>query len=113
VIAGPPTTSVYAVAIVAGGAQGIGRDVARTLAAQGYAVVVVYLDDQAKAESAVEEILAADGTALAVRADVDDELDMQRVFDETVAAFGGVDVVVSTLTPPLPQRPPPRRRPGP
>jgi 3-oxoacyl-[acyl-carrier protein] reductase len=96
VIAGPHTTSVYAVAIVTGAAHGIGLDVARTLAAHGYAVVVVYLRDQAEAESAVEEILAANGTALAVRADVNDELDMERVFDETVAAFGGVDVVVHT-----------------
>ena len=93
-IADRDTTSVYAVAVVTGAAHGVGRDVARTLAAQGYAVVVVYLGDQAKAESAVEEILAANGTALAVRADVNDELDMQRVFDETVTAFGGVDVVV-------------------
>ena len=81
-------------AIVTGGSCRPGRDIARTLASQGYAVVVIYLRDQAEAEAAVEEILAANGTALAIRADVTDELDVERVFDETTAAFGGVDVVV-------------------
>jgi|EndMetStandDraft_7_1072992.scaffolds.fasta_scaffold23258_2 3-oxoacyl-[acyl-carrier protein] reductase len=90
------STYVYAVAIVTGGATPIGRDVARTLAARGYAVVVVYLGDQAAAEATVDEILAAKGTAVAVRADVGDELDRTRLFDEAVAAFGGVDVVVQT-----------------
>ncbi len=90
------STYVYAVAIVTGGATGIGRDVARTLSARGYAVVVVYLGDKAAAEATVDEILASNGTAVAVRADVADEVDMASLFDETVAAFGGVDVVVQT-----------------
>ena len=47
-----------------------------------------------KPKAAVEEILAADGMALAVRANVADELDVERLFDETKAAFGGVDVIV-------------------
>jgi 3-oxoacyl-[acyl-carrier protein] reductase len=82
------------VAVVTGGSCGAGRDVARELGNRSYAVVVVYLRDQAEAEAAVEEIVAAEGTALAVRADVTDELDVERLFDETKVAFGGVDVVV-------------------
>jgi 3-oxoacyl-[acyl-carrier protein] reductase len=89
-------TSADAVAIVTGGSRGAGREIARKLARRGYAVVVVYLCDQAEAEAAVQEILAAGGTAVAVRADVDDELDVERLFTETEAAFGGVDVVVHT-----------------
>jgi 3-oxoacyl-[acyl-carrier protein] reductase len=85
-----------AVAVVTAGSCEIGRQIARKLASRGYAVVVVYLRDQGGAEAAVEEILAANGTALAVRADVTDELDVERLFDETTAAFGGVDVVVHT-----------------
>lgn len=84
----------YEVAIVTGGSCGAGREIARTLASRGYAVVVVYLRDQGAAEAAIDEILAAGGTALAVRADVADELDVERLFDETKAAFGDVDVVV-------------------
>ncbi|HEX5924162.1 MAG TPA: SDR family NAD(P)-dependent oxidoreductase [Baekduia sp.] len=85
-----------AVAIVTGGSCGAGREIARKLATRGFAVVVVYLCDQAEAEAAVEEILAAGATAVAVRADVADELDAERLFTETAAAFGGVDVVVHT-----------------
>ena len=85
-----------AVAIVTGGSCGVGREIARTLASRGYAVVVVYLRHQREAEATVEEILAAGGTAVAVRADVADELDVERLFTETAAAFGGVDVVVHT-----------------
>ena len=85
-----------AVAIVTGGSCGSGREIARKLASGGYAVVVVYVRDQDEAEAAIEEILAANGTALAVRADVTDELDVERLFEETTAAFGGVDVVVHT-----------------
>ncbi len=82
------------VAIVTGGSHGTGRAIARRLASRGYAVVVVYLRDQAEAEAAVEEILRERGTALAVRADLGDELDVERVFDETAAAFGGADMLV-------------------
>jgi 3-oxoacyl-[acyl-carrier protein] reductase len=83
-------------AIVTGGSCGVGREIALALASRGYAVVVVYLRDQGAAEAAVDEILAANGTALGIRADVVDELDVERLFDETKAAFGSVDVVVHT-----------------
>jgi 3-oxoacyl-[acyl-carrier protein] reductase len=90
----PPRTDT--VAIVTGGSHGTGREVVRTLARRVHAIVVVYLDDQSRAEATVEEIFAADGKAVAVRADVTDDLDVERLFDETIAAFGGVDVVVHT-----------------
>jgi NAD(P)-dependent dehydrogenase (short-subunit alcohol dehydrogenase family) len=82
------------VAIVTGGSRGVGRDLARALGCRGDAVVVVYLSDQAEAEAVVEEILAAQGAAVTVRADVADELDVKRLFDEAAAAFGPVHVVV-------------------
>jgi 3-oxoacyl-[acyl-carrier protein] reductase len=85
------------VAIVTGGSRGVGRATIRQLAASGYAVVVNYLHDQRAAESTVEAILSGNGDAVAVRADVADELDVQRLFAETVAAFGGIDVVVHTV----------------
>jgi short-subunit dehydrogenase len=87
-----------AVVVVTGASHGTGRDVVRTLARRGCAIVVVYLDDQTSAEATVEEIFAADGTAVAVRADVTDDLDVERLFDETIAAFGSVDAVVHTTT---------------
>ena len=82
------------VAIVTGGSRGVGRATIRLLAARGYAVVVNYLHRQRAAESTVEAILADNGDAVAIRADIADDLDVQRLFAETIAAFGGIDVVV-------------------
>jgi 3-oxoacyl-[acyl-carrier protein] reductase len=67
------------------------------LAARGYAVVVDYLHDQRAAESTVDLVLAHHGTAEAIRADVADELDVARLFAETIETFGGIDVVVHTV----------------
>jgi 3-oxoacyl-[acyl-carrier protein] reductase len=85
------------VAIVTGGSRGIGRATIHRLATRGYAVVVNYLHDQRAAESTVETVLADNGAAVAVRGDVADEVDVERLFAETIAAFGGVDVVVHTV----------------
>jgi 3-oxoacyl-[acyl-carrier protein] reductase len=82
------------VAIVTGGSRGVGLAAIRCLAACGYAVVVNYFHDQRAAESTVDAILASNGNAVAVRADIADDLDVKRLFAETTAAFGGIDVVV-------------------
>jgi 3-oxoacyl-[acyl-carrier protein] reductase len=95
------------VAIVTGGSRGAGRATVRRLVSRGYAVVVDYLHDQRAAESTVEAILAGNGAAVAVRADVADDVDVTRLFDEAIEAFGGVDVVVHTVgsrTSPVPTR---------
>jgi 3-oxoacyl-[acyl-carrier protein] reductase len=89
------------VAIVTGGSRGVGRATTRRLAARGYAVVVNYLHDQRAAESAVEAILADNGNAVAVRADIADDLDVNRLFAETIAAFGGIDAVVHAAGSPI------------
>jgi pimeloyl-ACP methyl ester carboxylesterase len=83
-----------AVAIVTGGSHGIGREIAGALAGRGFAVALAYLRDPGQAEGAVAEITAAGGTAVAVRADVTDGLDVERLFDETEAAFGTAAAVV-------------------
>jgi 3-oxoacyl-[acyl-carrier protein] reductase len=85
------------VAIVTGGSRGVGAEVIRRLADLEYAVVVNYAHDQQAAESIVEAILAGGGAAVAVRADVTDELDVERMFDETIAVFGAIDAVVHTV----------------
>jgi 3-oxoacyl-[acyl-carrier protein] reductase len=98
----PPDGSPAArVAIVTGGSRGVGRATTRLLAARGYAVVVNYLHDQRAAESTVEAILTDKGAAVAVRADVADDLDVQRLFAEAIAAFGGIDVVVHAVGSPV------------
>ena len=86
------------VAIVTGGSFPAGRHVARELARWAWPVVIVYLDHQSQAEATIAEIIAAGGTTIAVRADLADDLDVQRLFTESIAEFGGVDVVVHTTS---------------
>jgi 3-oxoacyl-[acyl-carrier protein] reductase len=87
------------VAIITGGSRGLGREVTRALARRGYPVVVNYVRDQRAADLTVDEVLATNGVALAIRADVADELDVERLFAETSEAFGGVDVLVHAAGP--------------
>ena len=88
----------WAVAIVTGGSSRAGREVAYGLAGWEWPIVLVYFDHQALAEVAISEITASGGTTVAVRADLADDLDVQRLFTESSAAFGDVDVVVHTTT---------------
>jgi 3-oxoacyl-[acyl-carrier protein] reductase len=83
------------VALVTGGATGIGSAIARRLGADGTRVVVNHLDSPEAADAVVEDILGLGGTAVAVQADVSRGEDLTRLFDAAQAAFGGVDVLVN------------------
>jgi 3-oxoacyl-[acyl-carrier protein] reductase len=84
------------VALVTGASGGIGRAVATRLARDGFAVVVHYAGNAGRASQVVEEIRAGGGQAIAVRADVADATQVERLFREAADAFGRVDVVVNT-----------------
>src|SRR5262249_14331018 len=90
------TDSRRAVAIVTGGAARSGGDIARGLASPAWAIVLVSLDHQSRAEETLAAIIASEAATVAVRADLADEFDVERLFSESCAAFGGVDVVVHT-----------------
>ena len=81
-------------AIVTGASGGIGRAVAKRLADDGFAVVVNYAGNAARADDVVAEITAAGGRALAVQADVASAPDVARLFKQAGDAFGKSDVVV-------------------
>lgn len=81
-------------AVVTGASGGIGREVAVRLAQDGFAVVVNYAGNADKAAETVDAIVDAGGKAVAVQGDVAVEADVDRLFAETVAAYGTVDVVV-------------------
>jgi 3-oxoacyl-[acyl-carrier protein] reductase len=84
-------------AIVTGASGGIGRAVATRLARDGFAVVVHYAGNADRAQAVVEEINAGGGRAIAVRADVANAADVERLFKQAADAFGGrIDVVVNT-----------------
>jgi len=81
-------------ALVTGASGGIGRVVAKRLASDGLAVAVHYAGNPAKAETVVAEIKGARGKAFAVQADVAKPVDVERLFKQTLDAFGTIDVVV-------------------
>ena len=84
------------VAIVTGASGGIGRAVTIRLARDGFGVVVNYVGNSAKAAGVVEEIKSAGGKAVAVQADVAKAAEVERLFRETLDAFGRIDVVVNS-----------------
>ncbi|MGW0464789.1 bifunctional aldolase/short-chain dehydrogenase [Streptomyces sp. NPDC003027] len=81
------------VALVTGAGSGIGRAIARRLAAEGACVVVA--DRNADSASAVAEELGGPDRAVPVTVDVTDERQIALAFETGVLAFGGVDLVVN------------------
>ena len=81
------------VAIVTGGASGIGRDVARRLAAEGAAVAVADLNADGAATVAAE-LQDGGAEALAITLDVAKPEDNQRMVAETLARFDRLDILV-------------------
>jgi len=84
------------VAIITGAASGIGRACAERFAEEGAHVVVTDVD-LALAEEVANGIVAKHGLrrAIALRLDVSSEEDVERAYAETIAAYGGVDIIVS------------------
>jgi 3-oxoacyl-[acyl-carrier protein] reductase len=82
-------------AIVTGASRGIGRNIAKRLASDEFAVVVNYSGKADEAQKVVDEIRAADGEAVAIKADVGNPEDVKRLFEKTIETFGGANVVVN------------------
>jgi NAD(P)-dependent dehydrogenase (short-subunit alcohol dehydrogenase family) len=80
------------VTIITGGASGMGRVAAGMFAAEGAKVVVADVTAPA-AQAVADDVRGAGGNAIAVVADVSKEADAKRMVDETVEAFGRVDVL--------------------
>lgn len=82
-------------AIVTGGSGGIGSEICKRLAVDGYRVVVHYRNDRPAAESVVREIAASGGTAIARSADISEENAIAHLFESVVSEFGSLDLVVA------------------
>ncbi|MCE5317534.1 MAG: glucose 1-dehydrogenase [Parachlamydia sp.] len=83
------------VAIVTGASKGIGAAIAKHLAHEGAAVTVNYSSSKAEAEKVVQEIVQQGGKAIAVQANMANQADIKRLFDETKKSFGRLDILVN------------------
>lgn len=82
------------VALVTGGGRGAGRAISELLAAKGATVAVNYRRDADAAADTVDTIHRNGGSAKAFGASVDVREDCERLIDEVVGEFGGVDILV-------------------
>ncbi len=81
-------------ALVTGSGRGIGRAIALHFARLGADVVVNFFRNRAPAEQTVANIESLGRRALLVKANIGDLDDLNRLFDETERAFGGLDILV-------------------
>ncbi|QDV23169.1 SDR family oxidoreductase [Aureliella helgolandensis] len=82
-------------AIVTGGSGGIGSEISKRLARDGYRVVVHYGNDRQSAERVVREITDSGGVAVLRSADITDEDEIRNLFEFASDEFGGLNVVVA------------------
>src|SRR2546428_11103466 len=82
-------------ALVTGANSGIGEGVARALAAAGASVVVNFVSKPEVAAKLVEELKTDGVDAMALRADVSKEAEVEAMFAEMLSAWGGVDILVN------------------
>jgi 3-oxoacyl-[acyl-carrier protein] reductase len=83
------------VALVIGGARGIGAAVSRRMVADGAAVSIVYLNRSERAEALASDLSTGGSSVLTIQADVSDPIALTHAMDESFAHFGRLDVLVS------------------
>lgn len=83
------------VAVVTGGSRSIGAAIAKRLAADGATVVITYNASPERAESVVNEIVAAGGQALALAADAGNPEAVRSAINGVAQRFGKIDILVN------------------
>ena len=86
------------VAIVTGGGRGIGSAIARALGREGASVVVNYARNHETAKDTVAAIEAMGGRAIAVQASLDGAAPVRALFEQTLSAFGRLDILVNNAS---------------
>lgn len=82
-------------ALITGANSGIGQAVAMELAKEGARVVINYISDEPAATKMLDEIKAFGGTAIAIKADVSQEDQVQEMFRKMFVEYGTIDILVN------------------
>ncbi len=82
-------------ALVTGANSGIGQAVAMALAGAGAMVVINYVSHEEAAMAVVNDIEKLGGNAIAIKADVSNEAEVQEMFAKMIAHFGTIDILVN------------------
>jgi 3-oxoacyl-[acyl-carrier protein] reductase len=82
-------------ALVTGASRGLGRAIARRLATEGAAVCINYVNSADAAESLADEIRAAGGRAIPIRADIGDASQAQSMVERAAAECGAISILVN------------------
>ncbi|KTC86819.1 SDR family oxidoreductase [Legionella brunensis] len=83
------------VALITGSSRGIGASIAKHLAGAGASVVINYASNSSAATTVVNEIKAAKGRAIAVKADVGSSADITKLFDAAIDEYGKLDILIN------------------
>jgi 3-oxoacyl-[acyl-carrier protein] reductase len=84
--------------IVTGGSGGIGAAISKSLASEGYGVIVNYLGNKSKADEVCQEILDAGGRAYSFRADIVNRTDVDAMTQFAIENFGTIEGVVNNAS---------------
>lgn len=82
-------------ALVTGANSGIGKAIALSMGAAGANVVVNYVSGDDRAQNVADTIIAGGGRAVTHKADVSNEADVQKMFQQTIHQFGTIDILVN------------------
>lgn len=93
------------VAIVTGGAGGIGEAICERLAIDGFRVVLNYNGSRARAQAIAARIIEAGGEAFAIQSDIAETAGAELLFEQAIARFGAVDALINGASPRINPRP--------
>jgi len=83
------------VILVTGASRGIGATIAKALAKEGAKVIVNYAGSKNAAKEVVADIKSTGGDAIALQADVTKPADVKALFDNAIAHYGRIDVLIN------------------
>ena len=82
------------VVLITGASRGIGAELAKRFAENGYSVVIDYNESEKKAFEVLEEITSKGGEAVAVKADMRVPSEVENLFNTAIKTFGHIDVLI-------------------